>query len=210
MKKYDGLFIGLTGQTGAGKTTVSSYLADLGHKVIDADLVARQVVAPGGCCLAELVVSFGEGILLPNGNLDRQRLGDIVFADEAKLALLNKIIFPHIREEIDRRVMCLRAAGAAVIFLDAPTLFESGIDRSCDKIISVIAPEVIRLERIVARDKLTQERALSRIRAQHNDEFYTSRSDYVIRNSGDPAELREQLNSIIDKIEIDYDLEESQ
>ena len=198
----NGLLMGLTGQTGAGKTTVSGHLLNLGYRVIDADIVARQVVAGGGECIAELARVFGGEILLPDGNLDRRRMGDIVFADPEKRALLNEIIFPYIGREIVGEVERMRTGGSPVIFLDAPTLFESGIHQNCDKIISVIAPVNTRLERIIARDKLTQEQAISRIRAQHDDEYYTSRSDYVISNGGDLAGLREQLDSIIDEIEL--------
>jgi len=200
--KNNGLLVGLTGQTGAGKTTVSGYLTSLGYRVIDADIVARQVVAGGGECIAELAENFGNEILLPDKTLDRRKMGDIIFADKEKRALLNKIIFPYIQREILGEVERMRADGAPVIFLDAPTLFESGIHKNCDKIISVIAPENTRLERIITRDKLTQERALSRIRAQHDDDFYTSRSDYVIVNEEGLSELREQLDIAIDKIEL--------
>ena len=194
--------MGLTGQTGAGKTTVSGYLSRLGYRVIDADMVARHVVAKGGECITELAEHFGEEVLLPDKTLDRRKMGDIIFADKEKRALLNKIIFPYIQREILGEVKRMRADGAPIIFLDAPTLFESGIYKQCDKIVSVIAPESTRLARIIARDKLTKERALSRMKSQHSDEFYTGRSDYVICNGGDLSELREQLDSVIDKIEL--------
>jgi len=200
--KNNGLLVGLTGQTGAGKTTVSGYLINLGYRVIDADVVARHVVAKGGECITELARVFGSEIILPDKTLDRRKMGDLIFADKEKRALMSKIIFPYIEQEILGEVQRMRADGAPIIFLDAPTLFESGIHQNCDKIISVIAPESTRLERIVARDKLTRERALSRIRAQQNDEFYIQRSDYVISNGGDLGELREQLDSVIDKIEL--------
>ena len=200
--KNNGLLIGLTGQTGAGKTTVSGYLSRLGYRVIDADVVARHVVASGGECIAELALNFGDEVILPDKTLDRRKMGDIIFADKEKRMLLNKIIFPYIQREILSEVGRMRADGAPIIFLDAPTLFESGMHRQCDKIVSVIAPEDTRTQRIMARDKLTKERALSRIQSQHKDEFYTQRSDYVISNQGDLSELREQLDSVIDKIEL--------
>ena len=198
----NGLLVGLTGQTGAGKTTVSGYLINQGYRVIDADIVARHVVAKGGECIAELAAHFGEEIMLPDKTLDRRKMGDLIFSDKEKRILFNKIIFPYIQREILGEVTRMRADGAPIIFLDAPTLFESGIHKNCDKIISVIAPEKTRLARIMARDNLTQERAMSRIRAQQNDEFYTARSDYVITNQGDLGELRDQLDSAIDKIEL--------
>jgi len=200
--KNNGLLVGLTGQTGAGKTTVSGYIINLGYRVIDADVVARHVVAGGGECITELAANFGDEILLPDKTLDRRKMGDIVFADKEKRDLLGKIIFPYIRQEILREVEQMRKDGAPIIFLDAPTLFESGIYQNCNRIISVIAPEDIRTQRIMVRDGLTKERALGRIRAQHDNEFYTLRSDYVISNQGGLSELREQLDNVIDKIEL--------
>jgi len=200
--KMKGLLIGLTGQTGAGKTTVSGYLVKSGRSVIDADVVARHVVAKGSKCIRELAANFGMDIILPDGTLDRRKMGDIIFADKEKRILFNKIIFPYIQEGIFSEVERMRASGVPAIFLDAPTLFESGIHESCDKIISVIAPIEKRLERIVKRDNLTQQQALNRIKSQYDDDFYTSRSDYVIRNNTDLADLREQLDSVIDEIEL--------
>ena len=207
--KNNGLLVGLTGQTGAGKTTVSGYLSRLSYRVIDADVVARNVVAGGGECIAELAKTFGEEILLPDKTLDRRKMGDIIFADKEKRILMGKIIFPYIQREILSEVKRMRADGAPIIFLDAPTLFESGLYTQCDKIVSVIAPENTRLARIIARDKLTKDRALARIHAQHKDEFYIDRSDYVISNHGELGELREQLDVVIDKIEL-ANLEETQ
>ena len=200
--KKKGLLIGLTGQTGAGKTTISGYLVKSGRSVIDADIVARHVVAKGGKCIYELAANFGMDIIMPDGTLDRRKMGDVIFANKEKRILFNKIIFPYIQEGIFSEVERMRENGVPVIFLDAPTLFESGIHESCDKIISVIAPIQIRLERIVKRDRLTEQQALNRIKSQHDDEFYTSRSDYVIRNNADLADLRDQLDNVIDEIEL--------
>ena len=200
--RKNGLLVGLTGQTGAGKTTVSGYLIRLGYRVIDADLVARQVVAGGSRCIAELATAFGMDIILRDGTLDRRKLGDIIFADKEKRAKLNRIIFPYIQDEIFGEVERLRHDGVNVIFLDAPTLFESGSDKECDLIVSVIAPLRLRLARIMARDRLGEKQAMNRIKSQQEDEFYTSRSDFVIVNDKDLGQLREQLDSLTQKIEL--------
>lgn len=201
--KHNGLLIGLTGQTGAGKTTVSGYLQSLGYRVIDADVVARHVVAKGSECILELALAFGPEVILPDGTLDRQRMGDLIFADKEKRAQMGKIIFPYIQAAIFGEVERMRSdGGAPIIFLDAPTLFESGTHESCDLIISVIAPVDIRLARIIARDKITEQRAHTRIKAQQDDDFYISRSHYIIRNEGDLGQLREKLDAVIGKIEL--------
>lgn len=185
--------IGLTGQTGAGKTLVCAILGEQGLRVIDADVAARKVVSGGAKCTLDLAVEFGIGILNADGTLNRKKLGDIVFADKQKRLALNKIIFPYIREEIFAQVEALRREAPGAIFLDAPTLFESGADKRCDKVVSVVAPLELRLRRVIARDRISEEAAMLRIRAQHDDEYYTSRSDFVIENNGDLSELRDKV-----------------
>jgi dephospho-CoA kinase len=182
--------VGLTGQTGAGKTLVSTMLTERGYRVIDCDAVARQVVQKGKECLLDLTIEFGIEILQPDGTLNRQALGAAAFGDKQKLKRLGQIIYPYIKEEIFRLTEQYRSSGEAVVFFDAPTLIESGTDAYCDKIVSVIAPPEERFLRISRRDNLTAEEAERRMNAQHEDEFYTSRSDFVIRNTGDMTDLR--------------------
>ena len=181
--------IGLTGQTGAGKTVVSDMLRERGFAVIDCDRVSRDVVSAGTDCLMELVTEFGVEILQADGTMNRHRLGNIVFNDKKKRIRLNEIIFPHIQAAIDMRIASLEKTGCQTVIMDAPTLFESGIDAQCDKVVSVIAPQWTRKRRILARDNITEEQAESRILAQHPDSFYTSRSDFVIENEGGIGEL---------------------
>jgi dephospho-CoA kinase len=192
------MLIGLTGQTGAGKSQVSAILREHGFGVIDADRAAREVTYAGGECLREIAAEFGEDILLPDGSLDRKALGEIVFSDAEKKKKLEAIIFPHIMREVGARYI---ASDTEVVFLDAPTLFESGADKSCAKVVSVIAPADVRMKRIVERDNLTQKEAESRMRSQHEDEWYVSRSDYVIRNDKSDIELyagvREMLRVLL-------------
>lgn len=181
--------VGLTGQTGAGKSSVSKIIRAQGIEVIDCDIVSREVVANEKRCVADLALEFSITILNMDGTLNRKRLGSIVFGDKAKLEKLNEIIFPYIKEYIYRRIEELEQEGRDIVVLDAPTLFESGIDAECDFVISVIAPEKQRLNRIVIRDHLSDEEARKRMASQHNDEFYTSRSQLVIVNDGDQHDL---------------------
>ena len=182
------MLIGLTGQTGAGKSEVCGILLGYGFDIINADMVARDVTCAGSDCLREIADEFGDGVLQADKSLDRKALGAIVFSDAQRLSCLEGIIFPYILREIDERVRRLRPKSKG-IFLDAPTLFESGASKSCDKICSVTAPKKLRIQRIIARDGITAETARQRMSSQHDDEYYTSRSDYVIINGGTKAEL---------------------
>ncbi len=195
------MIIGLTGQTGAGKSTVSQILRDQGAAIVDADQVARQVVGCGSGCLAEIALEFGIGVLQADGTLNRRKLGDIVFHDKQKLRRLNQITFPYITREIQETIDRHKREGTQWVILDAPTLFESGSNKMCDKVISVIASPELRRNRIMIRDNITEEQADSRIASQHEDEFYTQQSDYVLENSGDMAALRVQLLELLDKLE---------
>ena len=187
--KQDKILIGLTGQTGAGKSAASDYIRKCGYPVIDADLVSRKVMAKGSRCTLELIRAFGGEILCDDGSLNRKLLGKIVFSDPGKKDELNRITHPYILKEIFAQADGFFAGGARAVFLDAPTLFESGADKRCDYIISIIADEEIRAARIMARDNITPKDAAARINAQYSDNFYSDRSDYVIVNDKDLAAL---------------------
>ncbi len=192
--------VGLTGQTGAGKTTVCSILKGRDVAIIDADQVARDVVDEKKQCLADLALEFSISILNVDGTLNRERLASIVFGDKTKLKKLNSIIFPYILAQIREKIDACKKAGDQLVVLDAPTLFESGADSFCDVVLSVVAPETQRLNRIVIRDRLGDAQARARMGAQHPDEFYTKRSKYVIVNDGDLEELRLKTLQVIDQI----------
>lgn len=193
--------LGLTGQSGAGKTTVSRYLAELpGFFVIDADQVAREVVGVGMPCLEKLRAAFGEEILLPSGELDRRKLAGIVFSDPARLAQLNAITLPFITRCIGEQLESLRGRCSCVV-LDAPTLFESGADRMCDAVAAVVAGRETRIARIRQRDGLTETEAAQRIDAQHSELFYTRRAEYILRNDGTVEELLAELESLRNRLQ---------
>lgn len=204
-----GIVLGLTGQSGSGKSTVCALLRQRcpeGLAFIDCDLVARLVVEPDKPCLCVLEKAFSdhvEGKLLrEDGSLDRRKLGAAVFGNRELLARLNSIIFPYILEEIDRQIRELLPLNRLVV-LDAPTLFESGADSRCQKIVSVIAPQELRIERICKRDGISMEAARQRLASQHDDQYYVRRSDFVLRNSRDEmyilAQLDEMLQHLINK-----------
>ena len=191
------LVVGLTGQTGAGKSTVSGILADCGISVIDCDRLARKVVEPGSECLAQLVHAFGREILKPDGSLDRAKTASIAFPDPEKLAVLNRITHKAILELLERRLERLQSAGETLAVIDAPTLFESGADRFCSMVVSVIAPEGLRYGRILERDGMSCEAARKRMSAQQPDAFYIERSDYVLVNDGSVRELEEKTRRLV-------------
>ncbi len=204
MNSLDGVMVvGLTGQTGAGKTTVCRIFQENGFTVINADLIARQVLEHDSPCLRELVDCFGTTILTEDNNLDRHKFADIVFSDKNKLELLNSICYPYITSEILNLIRFNSDNGHKLILLDAPTLFESRADDFCEIIISVISKEDIRLKRIVKRDGISKESALKRMASQLSEQFFVDRSDFIIKNNKTITNLNEVAKEVSDKIK-DY------
>jgi len=188
------LRVGLTGGIGAGKSEVSRRLAAQGAVVIDADLIAREVVEPGTDGLAEVVEAFGPEVLRPDGGLDRARLGDIVFADPALRSKLNAIIHPRVAR---RMAELERAAGpGAIVVHDVPLIAENGRAGAYDVIVVVDAPPKIQAERLVRRRGMTREQARARMAAQASREQRLAIADIVIDNSGSLAELDRQVGDL--------------
>ena len=196
--------IGLTGQSGAGKTTVSRVFSQNGFAVIDADIISRDVTQKGQPCLTELSEAFGSDIINSDGALNRKRLGSIVFSDREKLRQLNGIIYPYIIYRIISRIDELSEEGRELILLDAPTLFEANADDLCDLIISVTADESIRMSRIIARDNITPEAAKKRFESQYSEHFFVNHSDFVIINNKTPDVLAAKAEEVADKIKEYY------
>ncbi|MDE6729568.1 MAG: dephospho-CoA kinase [Oscillospiraceae bacterium] len=203
--RKNSIVIGLTGQTGAGKSTVAKIFAEQGFNIINADQVARDVVNPGMPCLQELTIQFGSEILNPDHSLNRKALAGIVFTDPEKLKLLNHITHPFIIQAIRELIQDFAAAGEKFILLDAPTLFESKADQFCDRIIAVIASQEIRCARIMQRDHLTRQSALDRMNSQFTEEYFISHSDDVIENHSSPEELAEKSRKLAEMIKSEYD-----
>ncbi len=200
----ESIVVGLTGQTGAGKSTVSQIFVQNGFTLIDADRISREVMSTGTPCLAEVFDFFGEDIRNADGSLNRKALAKIVFNDKGKLESLNSICHPFITEEIFSRISHYSAHGNCLILLDAPTLFESRAADFCDLIISVVASPELRRRRIIARDGITETEANERMSAQLDEEFFISHSDYVIRNDEDLPQLYELSEEVADKIKVCY------
>ena len=194
------MVVGLTGQTGAGKSTVSRVFAANGFAVINADMIARKVVEKGSKCLDEIADFFGSDVISEDSTLDRKALAAIVFSDKAKLETLNTIIYPYITGEILRRIRECSDNGEKLILLDAPTLFESRADDFCEIIISVLADADIRKARIISRDGLTPEQAQRRMNSQLDEAFFESHSDYIIHNNGQLETVNGISQEVSDKI----------
>ena len=207
MNSLDGVMIvGLTGQTGAGKSTVSRVFANNGFAVINADSIARLVVEKGSKCLDEISDYFGSGILNPDSTLNRKALASVVFTDRCKLDSLNTIIYPYITGEILRQIKRFSENGEKLILLDAPTLFESHADDFCEIIISVLAEPETRKLRIIERDGLTSQQAENRMNSQLDAEFFISHSDYIIDNDDSIENVNAISREVSDKIkDIYYD-----
>lgn len=189
--------IGLTGQTGAGKSSVREILQKKGAAVIDADTVAHDITDNNLDCIYDIVNHFSCLVLNEKGKINRKALGKRVFSDKKELSALNKIIFPYILEAIEHEVLGYIAKGAETVVIDGATVIESGCGKMCDVLVSVVAEEETRLTRIIKRDGITKADAERRISAQKPEEFYTENSDFVIRNDSTPAELERSVNSVL-------------
>lgn len=193
------LLVGLTGGIASGKSTVSAMLAERGAEVIDADHIARQVVLPGMPAWCKIRDHFGPGVLHPDGQLDRQALADIVFADKSKLALLNEITHPAIFARIADRLEAHHGQDVVVV-LDAALLIEAGLAEGVDVVIVVHSPREIQVERLAAKG-VGQTDARNRIASQLEPEKRLARADIVIDNSGSLEDLGRQVDKIWEELQ---------
>ena len=188
------LRVGLTGGIGAGKSEVSRRLAAQGAVLIDADAIARQVVSPGTDGLAAVAAEFGDGVLRPDGSLDRERLGEIVFADPARLARLNEIIHPLVGQ---RMAELEKEAGRdAIIVHDVPLIAENQLASAYDLVVVVDAAEHTQLDRLTRHRQMSQEQAEARMAAQVSRDQRLAIADLVVDNSSSLAELDRQVGDL--------------
>lgn len=190
--------IGLTGPSGVGKGWVCKQLEQFNIPAIDTDAVYHSLLVPPSPCLDELVMTFGQQIL-SNGELDRAALASIVFSDPQKLKRLNSITHKYILARTDVLLDMYRQKGHKAAIVDAPALFESGYDKNCDFVITVLADKDIRLKRIIKRDNISIQAAQNRINAQKSDEFYSSHAQYTLINNGNDKALNQDILSILKK-----------
>jgi len=176
---------GLTGGIATGKSTVAAMFEQAGARIIDADGIAREAARKGSPAYHQIVAHFGSTILLADGEIDRKRLAGVIFTNPVEQRALERIIHPQVKEETDRRLERIRLeTPGAVVIIDVPLLFEAGMDRGLDTVIVVYAPEKIQIQRLMARDALTEPEALTRIRAQMPINTKKSLATLVVDNSG--------------------------
>jgi dephospho-CoA kinase len=195
------MIMGLTGGIASGKSTVSALFVAKGAALVDADVIAREVMLPGHPVLAAAVQAFGETILQPDGTLDRARLGEMVFRDPEALQTLNNLTHPAIRTEIKDLMYALdQEDPQRLVIVDIPLLYESQLDNLFDQIIVVYVPRRVQLARLMARSGMTLEQAENRLKSQMDIELKRRKADYVIDNSGDPVATERQVAGLWDRL----------
>jgi dephospho-CoA kinase len=191
--------VGLTGGIGSGKSTVAAMIREQGIPVIDADVIAREVVVPGLPAHAEIAAAWPE-VIDADGRIDRKQLGAIVFADRASQARLQAITHPRIRESVAAQAAALAAAGHPLAFLEAALLVETGLHQQLDGLVVVLASEETQVERVMARDACFRDSALARIRAQHPLADKVRVASHVIDNGGGLENTRAQVLRVLHAI----------
>ena len=191
------LLVGLTGSIATGKSTVSAMFRSLGCVVLDADMLAREVVEPGEPALAQIVEEFGREVLQPDGTLDRKRLGAIVFGDPARRKRLEQITHPAIRDRFLRHLAELEARGFdGIVLWDAPVMIETGGHRAMEKLVVVATDEATQRARLQARDGIDAVEAARKIGSQMPVAEKAKLADYVIDNAGDRAATEAQVREV--------------
>lgn len=195
--------LGITGSSGSGKTTLSNILRKRTDTVIlDADKIARELNRPGTEYMASIEDTFGKDILLEDGNLNRRGLAKLIYSNDDARKKLNDLTFKYVVNEINKRIDIIKNTNKNVkyIIIDAPLLFEAGIDSNCDIVISLIADKNLKIKRICKRDNIGEEDAKNRLDIQHENRYYIEKSDYIIENTED-YNLEKEINRIMKEIE---------
>ncbi|KAK4273195.1 hypothetical protein QN277_021643 [Acacia crassicarpa] len=192
--------VGLTGGISSGKSTVSNLFKSHGIPVVDADVVARAALNKGTGGWRKVVAAFGQEILLENGEVNRPRLGQIVFSDPDKRQLLNRLLAPHISSGIFWEIVKLWMKGHKIIVLDVPLLFEAKMDKFTKPIIVVWVDPEIQIQRLMARDGSSEEDARGRINAQMSLDVKRSKADIIIDNCGSLDDLNEQFQKVLSEV----------
>lgn len=190
--------IGITGNSGAGKTTVCEIMKTLYDvNIIDADKVAKSLSKKGTAYLKAIEETFGAEIIKEDGNLNRKLLAKKIYENNEDRNKLNNLTFIYVVDEIKN---ILKQNEEKINIVDAPLLFESGLEKLCDKVITVVATLELKIKRICERDGLDIEVAKSRLKIQNNEEFYINKSDFIIRNNGSRNDLEKQIKDIMNEI----------
>ncbi len=186
--------VGLTGGIASGKSTVSNYFRELGAYIVDADAIAKRVVEKGEPAWEAILREFGNDILLEDKSINRDTLGEVIFNDSSKKAVLNSIVHPHVFKAMEQEK---NTAGRThkVVILDVPLLFETKMDKDLDAVIVVYTPKEIQLERLIKRDNLAPDQARARIASQLSIEDKKQMASIVVDNSGGVDDTRQQVQA---------------
>lgn len=191
------MIVGLTGSIATGKSTVSKMFADAGAVIVDADKIVREVQQPGKQAFLQIVDHFGKEVLLPNGELDRAKLGSLVFGNEENRLKLNAIVHPRVREARDEQTQAaLVRDSQAIIIWDIPLLIETGIYKEVEKTVVVYVDQETQYARLLKRDELSAEAAEKRIAAQMPIEEKKRYADFLIDNRGTIEETQRQVQEV--------------
>lgn len=194
MKKIK--IIGLTGQSGSGKSTVSEYFYNRNITVVNADKLVREIYIANSPCVRTIASTFGDDVLNANGDIIRPKLAQIAFSSKESTEKLNSIVHPFVTYEFLKQVNNASQNGEKYIFYDAPQLFESNANFFCDVIISVVAEKENRIKRICSRDNIDYRSAELRMNAQFDENFFRQNSDFIIENNSDFEFLKDQVEKI--------------
>lgn len=193
--------IGLTGGIASGKTTVSGMIRKLGIPVVCADQIAREVVRPGLPAYLEIKKYFERDLVFrKDGFINRERLGAVIFQDQKKRKRLNSIVHPVVMDRIREKMARHLKRGTEILVLDIPLLYETKLEKMCDQVVVVYAPESILLDRLVYRSGFNEEYALRRLRSQMNIEEKKERADFMIDNSGPLSKTKKQVQAWIARL----------
>lgn len=197
--------VGLTGGIGSGKSTVSQMLRQSGVDVVDADLIARQVVRPGTKAWKQIKQHFGDHMILNNGEIDRKMLSEVIFSDESQRRLLNKITHPEIYKQIFKELLIYLLLWRQFVVLDLPLLFESGkMTHYLTKIIVVKCSREQQIQRLITRNNYSEGESIARIDAQMPLDKKCEMSDFVIDNSRELSDTRNQVRQVVKQLRSSY------
>ena len=196
------MIIGLTGQSGSGKSLAADFFKKKGFYIMDFDKISREICEKGTPCLKELTEHFGDDIIDAEGNLKRKELGDIVFKNPQKLDALNSITRKYILEKAE--LIKKEKIGQNSVY-DAPLLFEAGLDSECDVVVSIISDISRQIERIVKRDGIRADTAMGRIKSQKENKYYIENSDYCIENNSTIEDFYKKLENMLKELKLNGD-----
>lgn len=195
------MIIGITGSSGSGKSTICKILEkEYKVKIINADKIAKKLSKKGTSYIQDIIDAFGKDIVDEEGELKRKKLAEIIYSDADKRKKLNNCTFKYIVEEIKKQIS--KVQKDATVIIDAPLLFEAGLDKICDTVIGVISKRELQLDRMVARDNIDYEQAEKRLASQKNNAFYQEKCDIIIKNGTNMKILEDRIKEISEKIKM--------